>query len=142
MARPASAALQITSIRSAIVPFALILVVACSGEPQERIPLGEGGAVPEAQALPPEIQSRLDEANEAYRMREYGRALTLFEEVVRDEPELAAGWYGVGMTHTALGNSAAADSAMARVHSLAPEMPLEHPSGEAPVNPHPVVPGR
>jgi tetratricopeptide (TPR) repeat protein len=108
----------------------------CGGGDQERVPLEalSGGEVP---GLPAELQARMDSGNAAYRMRDYEGALGHFREVVRLEPELAAGWYGIGMTEAARGNAAAADSAMARVHRLAPEIPLEHPTTQAPPNPHP-----
>jgi tetratricopeptide (TPR) repeat protein len=101
----------------------------CGGDGgHERVPLdGVGGIEGMVGDLPAEVQLQLDSGNAAYRDRNYARALDHFEEVVRLEPELAVGWYGVGMTHSALGNQEAADSAMARVHRLSPEIPLEHP---------------
>jgi hypothetical protein len=132
--------------RSTLLPPLLLILllplVGCGDAGGERIPLdggmGAGGGVVED--LPAELQTRLDSANAAYRGRDYARALGLFEEVTRLAPELAAGWYGVGMTQGALGNRAAADSAMLRVHRLAPELPLQHPAATAPPNPHPAIP--
>ena len=114
------------------------LATACGGggEP-DRIPLGGGTVDAAVEPLPTELQARLDSGNLAFRERDYARALEHFEEVVRREPDLAAGWYGIGMTQAALGNTAAADSAMAAVHLRAPNLPLEHPATAAPPNPHP-----
>jgi len=126
------------------MPLALVLAILAlaagcgEGGEAERIPLG--GALPEEvlEPLPPELQAQLDSGNLAYRERDYPRALRHFEAAVRHEPELAAGWYGVGMTQAALGNAAAADSAMAEVHLRAPSVPLQHPATTAPPNPHPM----
>lgn len=119
-----------------------LLLAACTGDQGDRVPLDRSGSERslQAEALPPEIQSRLDSGNAAYRARDYEGALAHFTEVSRLAPDLAAGWYGIGMTWSALGNQAAADSAMMRAHRLAPDVPLQHPTGEAPPNPHPVRP--
>ncbi|MEX2531092.1 MAG: hypothetical protein WD960_10000 [Gemmatimonadota bacterium] len=104
----------------------------------DRVPLDDQGGLEEAvEDLPEGIQQQLDSANAAYRGQDYEGALRHYGEVTRLAPGLAAGWYGIGMTHMALGNGEAADSAMMRVHELAPEVPLVHPDTEAPRNPHP-----
>jgi tetratricopeptide (TPR) repeat protein len=111
---------------------------ACGGDGgHERVPLGQGGIESPVDALPGELQAQLDSGNAAYRAGDHQVALYHFQQAVRIEPDLAAGWYGVGMTQSALGNAPAADSAMARVHRLAPTVPLQHPSTDAPPNPHP-----
>jgi Flp pilus assembly protein TadD len=84
-----------------------------------------------------ELQAQIDSANAAYRVGEYALALERFKEVADSHPDLAAGWYGIGMAQAALGNRIAADSAMARARLLAPDLPVAHPTEEAPPNPHP-----
>ena len=112
---------------------------ACQSE-GDRVPLDQrGGAQGTVDPLPPEIQLRLDSANAAYRARDYEEALELFSRVAELAPDLAAGWYGMGMTHGAMGNQEEADSAMMQAHRLAPEIPLDHP-GPAPRNPHQMDP--
>jgi tetratricopeptide (TPR) repeat protein len=112
------------------------MLAACGdAEPASRTVFG-GGASGAADPLPPEIQLQLDSGNIAYRERDYPEALRHFNAVVLLDPNLAAGWYGVGMTEAALGDGAAAESAMAQVHRLAPDLPLQHPSNAAPPNPH------
>ena len=125
-----------------ILMFAGFVLTACSGDgPGERVPLDRmGGSQSAAEELPAELQALLDAGNAAYRDREYERAMEHFEEVARLAPDLAAGWYGIGMTHTALGNVEAAESAMMEVHRLAPNIPLQHPRSDAPPNPHPASP--
>lgn len=119
-----------------------LLVAGCAGQDQERVPLGENqaGTQQAVEDLPEAIQERLNLANTAYRERNYETALRHFTLITEEAPGLAAGWYGVGMTHAAMGNDAAADSAMMQVHRLAPEMPLQHPGAGAPPNPHPSPP--
>jgi cytochrome c-type biogenesis protein CcmH/NrfG len=129
-----------TLVGTALLSMAAL--AACEGEGVgERIPLDRmGGAEEVAEALPAELQLQLDSGNAAYRAREYDRAVVHFSEVAARAPGLAAGWYGIGMAQMALGNAEAADSAMMRVHQLAPEIPLRHPATDAPPNPHPASP--
>lgn len=121
----------------------LLLILAACGEGEDtRVPLDgqEDGEAARVQDLPPEIRTSMDSANAAYRVGNYEEALEHFTEVTRRAPGFAAGWYGISMTQSALGQDAAADSAMMRVHELAPEAPMEHPDVQAPPNPHPVRP--
>ena len=129
-------------LRAWVLSLVLLPVLAMTGCQSEgdRVPLDRrGGTQGAVDPLPPEIQLRLDSANAAYRARDYEEALELFTRVAELAPDLAAGWYGMGMTHGAMGNQAEADSAMMRAHRLAPEIPLDHP-GPAPQNPHPINP--
>jgi tetratricopeptide (TPR) repeat protein len=131
---------RVLVLRALAVVIASAMLAACGGgdEAGQRTALGsEAGGVDD---LSPELQIHLDAGNYQYRAREYEEAIQHYSEVVRLDPQLAAGWYGLGMAHQALGNTAAADSAMAEVHRLAPELPLEHPTTEAPPNPHPIQP--
>lgn len=133
------------AVRSHVPRVLAIAVIAgqwaCGGDGgHERVPLGQGGQggmESPVDALPGGLQAQLDSGNAAYRAGDHQTALHHFQEAVRIEPDLAAGWYGVGMTQSALGNAPAADSAMAQVHRLAPTVPLQHPSTDAPPNPHP-----
>ncbi len=93
----------------------------------------EGGQ----EAIPEELQSILDTGNEAYRDGALEEALAHFEEAVGRDPDLAAGWYGVAMVRGAMGDGEGADSAMVRVHRLAPWITGPHPAASAPANPHP-----
>jgi tetratricopeptide (TPR) repeat protein len=119
-----------------------LAIAACGNDGQERVPLEGPGSLEEMESeLPAEIQEQLDSANTAYRSGEYDEALALFQEVTEMAPGLAAGWYGVGMTHQAMGDTEAAEAAMMEVHQLAPDLPLQHPGPDAaPANPHPATP--
>jgi tetratricopeptide (TPR) repeat protein len=119
-----------------------VLLAGCGGDQGDRVPLDGRGAVEPMQVedLPPHIQAQLDSANASYRARDYESALAYFTQVSELAPGLAAGWYGIGMTHSAMGNPEEANAAMMRAHRLAPEIPLEHPTTQAPPNPHPIQP--
>jgi tetratricopeptide (TPR) repeat protein len=118
------------------------LLTGCGGDQGDRVPLdGAGSAEPtQVEDLPPHIQAQLDSANAAFRARDHDAALAYFTRVSELAPGLAAGWYGIGMTHSAMGNQEEANVAMMRAHRLAPEIPLEHPTSQAPPNPHPIQP--
>jgi Flp pilus assembly protein TadD len=121
----------------AFVPIAI--TGGCPGEASVEGTAAPGsGFEATAEALPPGLQLILDAGNAAFRDGRHAEALNHFSTVVRLDPQLAAGWYGVGITQSAMGNAVAADSAMRQVHALAPDIPLEHPVGQAPPNPHPI----
>jgi len=67
-----------------------------------------------------EARIQLDSGNAAFRARDFPQALTHFTRVTEMAPDDATGWFGVYMAHNAMGNKAAADSAIARARSVAP----------------------
>ncbi|HET9438856.1 MAG TPA: hypothetical protein VFO52_01720 [Longimicrobiales bacterium] len=90
-------------------------------------------------------QTALDSGNVVYRRGDYKAASEYYRQAARAEPENVAGWYGVYMAESKLGNKAAADSAQAIVAKMAPELPTgAHPTMEstAPRNPHAGVDGK
>lgn len=80
------------------------------------------------QDLSPEAEARLDSGNAAYREERYQEALDHYQAVVRLSEGAAAGWFGIYMAELAMGNVAAADSAMARARALAGGATLIHPT--------------
>lgn len=76
--------------------------------------MGGGSDASRRSSLPPEIQSALDSGNVAYRAGNYRAALEQFESLAEEHPDVRAAWFGIFMAHRALGNTAAADSAMRR----------------------------
>jgi tetratricopeptide (TPR) repeat protein len=80
--------------------------------------------------LPEEAVAAIDAGNEAYRTGSYEPALRHYLEAVELAPDHATGWFGVYMAHHALGNLAAADSALQRVQSLAPGASLVRPPAD------------
>lgn len=76
--------------------------------------MGGGSGSSRQSSLPPEIQAALDSGNAAYRSGDYRAALEQFESLAEEHPDVRAAWFGVYMAQRALGNTAAADSAMRR----------------------------
>ncbi len=90
-------------------------------------------------------QTALDSGNVAYRRGDYKAANEFFRQASQADPKNVAGWYGVYMAESKLGNQAAADSAQAIVAQMAPELPTgDHPTMQstAPRNPHASVDGK
>lgn len=77
--------------------------------------------------LSPATLEALDAANEAYRTGNYEQALEHYQQA-NAEGDVAAAWFGIYMAHLALGNPAAADSAMERAKALEPGASLIHPT--------------
>lgn len=103
-----------------VLPWLLVagLAVGCgkngSGAPKQ--PLGTPHAVT------PAAQAQLDSGNAAFRAGDIQAARQHYRATTQIAPDLAAGWFGVYMSETRLGNKAAADSAGLMVHRLAPEL--------------------
>lgn len=70
--------------------------------------------------LSADARVQLDSGNAAYRAGDYTQALVHFTRVTEMAPGDATGWFGIYMAHDAMGNKAAADSAIARARSQAP----------------------
>lgn len=80
---------------------------------------------------PAGVAARIDSANAAYRAGDYAEARRLFRDATEQSDRVPTAWFGVYMAEHALGNVAAADSALKRAQSLGG-------SGEAPAagSPH------
>ena len=77
--------------------------------------------VREARAeLPAAVAMHLDSGNARYRAKQYDAALAHYRAAVRIDDKEAAPWFGLYMTHLAMGHAAAADSALRKARSLAP----------------------
>lgn len=90
-------------------------------------------------------QTALDSGNVAFRRGDIKEASQFFRQAAKADPKNVAGYYGIYMAESKLGNKAAADSAHAIVASMAPEMPAgAHPTMEttAPKNPHAGIDGK
>ncbi|HSJ23622.1 MAG TPA: hypothetical protein VK929_02985 [Longimicrobiales bacterium] len=75
---------------------------------------------------PDGLAELIDDANEAYSAGDYDEANRLYRQAADVAPNVTATWFGIYMAEHARGNVAAADSAMARAQSLAPEASLIH----------------
>ncbi len=67
-----------------------------------------------------EARVQLDSGNAAFRAGDHQQALEHFLRVTELAPDDATGWFGVYMAYDALGDSVAADSAIARARATAP----------------------
>ena len=114
--------------RHALVAIPFLLLTACSPPDDQETGSIRGEEVRQTrEELPAELVAALDSGNAAYRRGDYEAALAAYEQAVAEDDDVAAGWFGVYMAHLALGNTAAADSAMARAQALAPGASLIHP---------------
>jgi tetratricopeptide (TPR) repeat protein len=116
------------STRTALAGLATTaLLVACSPPDDQETGSIRGEDVTETREnLDPALVEALDNGNAAYRAGDYQEALRYYQQAVDTD-------VGVYMAQLALGNAAAADSAMARAQELQPGASLIHP--EADTNP-------
>jgi tetratricopeptide (TPR) repeat protein len=70
--------------------------------------------------LSADAMAQLDSGNVAYRAGDYEGALTYYVRVTEMAPDDATGWFGIYMAQEALGNQAAADSAIAEARKRNP----------------------
>jgi tetratricopeptide (TPR) repeat protein len=70
--------------------------------------------------LSAEAMAQLDSGNVAYREGDYDGALAYYVRVTEMAPDDATGWFGIYMAQEALGNRAAADSAIAEARRRNP----------------------
>jgi tetratricopeptide (TPR) repeat protein len=117
--------------KSALLAAALAtLAVACAREPadDQRTDQIRAEDVRQARAgISPELRDQLDNGNAAFQQGHYELALRHYEEATRLNPDHAAGWFGVYMAQYALGDLAAAESAIRRANELAPNPSLIEP---------------
>lgn len=99
-------------------------------EDQETGSIDREDVIQTREGLDPELVAALDSGNVAYRAGSYETALRWYQQAVDVDDDVAAGWFGVYMAQLALGNTAAADSAMARAQDLQPGASLIHPEAD------------
>jgi tetratricopeptide (TPR) repeat protein len=103
------------------------LVAACQNPPRDDQRTGsvDPDDIRRARTqLAPEVRTHLDNGNEAYRQGEYEAAKRHYEEAVRLDANVAAGWFGIYMAEMALGNIEAANTAIDRARDAAPQASL------------------
>jgi tetratricopeptide (TPR) repeat protein len=106
---------------------ALLLVsvlAACRSENRPADSPADTAAVPAtvraSEAYPPAVVAQLDSGNAAYSAGQFDQALRHYRLAAEAGPAIPATWFGIYMTHHALGNAAAADSAIERARALSP----------------------
>ena len=119
--------------RTAIAVGLVAMLAACGGDSSENAPtLGTsttGGPNPARQDLPPDVGLQLDSGNLAFRNHDYEAALRYYKKANELSPHVTATWFGISMAQRALGDTAAADSAMMMAQRLSPGTSLTHPTG-------------
>lgn len=115
-----------------VVGCAVALTAGCRPDDQRTETLDVEGAQQTRQQLPEELVAHLDSGSAAYRRDDFQTSLDHYRAAAEIDGEVAAAWFGVYMAHEALGNDAAADSALGRARGLAPGATLIHPGGEMP----------
>lgn len=86
-----------------------------------------GGMEEARRDLPEAVAARLDSGNVSYRAGDYEEARRHFRGAVEADSTAASAWFGVYMAERALGDEAAADSALQRAGSLS-DAPGMHPA--------------
>ena len=74
---------------------------------------------PDGSGLPIAVLARMDSAAEAFTAGDAAAAQRLYRGVTDALPDLAAAWFGLYLAERALGNTAAADTALARAKRAA-----------------------
>lgn len=101
-----------------------LALVACDGEEGPDELQFQGDAVEAArQGWSAELAALVDSGNAAYRTGHYDEAARHFRRGTVEFPHQGAPWFGLYMAEHALGNMAAADSALGRAQALTPSLP-------------------
>jgi len=79
------------------------------------------------ETYPAEVVTQLDSGNVAYKAGNLQEALRHYQAAAEAGPDIPATWFGVYMAQHALGNIAAADSALARSRNEVPGASLLRP---------------
>lgn len=117
--------------RSMLVLGCVVAVAAgCRPDDQRTESLDVEEAQQTRQQLPPELVAHLDSGSAAYRRDAFETSREHYRAAAEIDGEVAAAWFGVYMAEKALGNEAAADSALQRAQGLAPGATLIHPGGD------------
>ncbi len=107
-----------TSYRRVLAAAVLALTVgACTPDDQRTDTLDPTTA---GRGLPDAAMAQLDSGNVAFRAGNYETALAHYRRVTEIVPDDATGWFGIYMAQQALGNVAAADSAIAEARRRNP----------------------
>jgi len=107
---------------SIVILLAAGVAVGCGGSGGGGASGGQNGSasssMPARDSLPPAVRAQLDSGNAAYRAGDYEEASRHYRATVQQMPDLASGWFGIYMAAEAMGDSATADSAKARMGEM------------------------
>jgi len=106
---------------------AMAALAACRPADQATESVDVQAATRARETYPPTVVAQIDSGNAAYTAGDYGEALRHYRAAAEAGPEIPATWFGIYMAQHALGNLAAADSALERVRNVAPGASLLRP---------------
>jgi tetratricopeptide (TPR) repeat protein len=118
---------SLLSLAAAVVVVCVAGATACSrSQPQPKQALGEPvAAQPSARDLLPEAaRNALDAGNEAFRSKDYDKALKSYRDAANAAPENASAFYGIYMVAQKTGNAKLADSASKEIARRSPQAPM------------------
>jgi len=111
--------------------FALLLVglagSGCKPDDQKTESVSEEQMQKAREKMPVAVRAHVDSGNSYYRAKDYEHALAQYRAATTIDDGQVAPWFGIYMTQLALGNAAAADSALKRAQKVAPGATLIHP---------------
>jgi tetratricopeptide (TPR) repeat protein len=111
------------------VILAAAALAACRPTDQTTDTIDVQAGVRARETFPPEVVAQLDSGNTAYKAANFQEALRHYQAAAEAGPDIPSTWFGVYMAQHALGNMAAADSALARSRNEAPGATLLRPGG-------------
>lgn len=98
---------------------------ACRSEaPGDRTPIA---GARDTRDLPRGVAAMLDSGNASYRAKDFESARAFYRKATELAPREPSAWFGVHMAELALGDSAAADSAIRRAADLSGQESFRHP---------------
>jgi hypothetical protein len=119
----------------------LLLLAGCGGAERESIEESQGEMPAAAQPMSAEVQSFVNQGNEAQRAGEYEAALRFYRQGMEQSPDHPVPQFGALMAAMALGEEALADSLARKLEVTSPELlamlnPNGTMGGGMPPDPH------
>ncbi|MHB1170834.1 MAG: tetratricopeptide repeat protein [Longimicrobiales bacterium] len=114
-------------MKRSLVLLLLGALAGCGGDAlpdDQRTGSIDSAAWERARSLPAGVQAALDSGNAAFRRSDYAAARDHYARATELGPDQSATWFGLSMAERRLGNVQAAEQAMQRVQSLAPNASL------------------
>ena len=119
-----------TGSRAFLVASVLMAFLACRPADEQTQDFDVSGGAQARENMPAEAVVQLDSGTAAFRDGDFEAALEHYTRFTELAPDFGAGWFGVYMTQTELGDSAAAAVALERARGVVPGATLLH--GEDP----------
>lgn len=117
-----------TALRIGLL-LAAAALAACRPADQTTETVDVQAGVHARESYPPEVVTQLDSGNAAFKAHDFQESLRHYQAAAEAGPDIPATWFGVYMAQHALGNVAAAESALARSRNEVPGASLLRPGG-------------